>query len=83
MNMVSPLEVGICCADLEALATFYVRVLGFTEVDIIEVHAEKAARTMLTDGAYRVARLQSPYGERIKLLQPAVPPAARAATSPY
>jgi catechol 2,3-dioxygenase-like lactoylglutathione lyase family enzyme len=81
MKMVAPLEVGICCADLDTLAAFYVGVLGFTQVDVIEVPAERAAPTMLSDGEYRVTRLQSPYGERIKLLQPAMPPRVRAAPS--
>ena len=79
MKMVAPLEVGLCCADLDALAAFYVEVLGFTQVNVIDVPAENAARTMLCNCAYRVARLQSPYGERVKLLQPAVPAVPRAA----
>jgi len=79
MKMAAPLEVGICCADLDALAAFYVEVLGFTQVNVVEVPAEKAVGTMLCDCSYRVARLQSPYGERIKLLQPAVPAAPRTA----
>lgn len=66
MRMVAPLQVGVCCADLDGLAAFYVRVLGFAQVDVIEVPAEKAAPTMLSDCAYRVCRLQSPYGERLK-----------------
>ena len=81
MKMVAPLEVGLCCGDLDALAGFYVDVLGFTQVNVIEVPAEKAAPTMLSDGAYRVTRLQSPNGERVKLLQPARPAAVRPATA--
>ena len=81
MKMVAPLEVGLCCADLDALAAFYVEELGFTQVDVIDVPAENAARAMLCACAYRVTRLQSPHGERVKLLQPAVPAAARVATA--
>ena len=81
MKMLVPLEVGICCANLDSLSDFYVEVLGFTRVNTIEVPAEKAAGTMLTDGSYRVVRLQSPYGERVKLLQPAIPAATRTATA--
>lgn len=81
MKMVAPLEVGLCCADIDALSAFYVAVLGFTRVNVVEVPPEKAAGTALCDAGYRVIRLQSPYGERIKLLQPAVPPTARATTT--
>ena len=78
MKMVAPLEVGICVADLDALSRFYCDVLGFTQVNIVTVPAEKAAGTALTDDAYRVTRLQSPYGERIKLLEPKKAAAPRA-----
>jgi len=74
MKMVVPLEVGICCADLDRLLPFYVKVIGFEHVSTVEVPAEKAAPTGLSTGAYRVARLQTPYGERLKLLEPAEPP---------
>jgi len=79
--MVAPLEVGLCCADLDSLAAFYVEVLGFTQVNVLTIPPEKAAGTALCDAGYRVTRLQSPYGERVKLLQPAVPPATRAPTA--
>ncbi len=74
MKMVVPMEIGICCSDLDRLLPFYVKVLGFRNVGTVEVPAEKAVQTGLTRGAYRVARLQTPYGERIKLLEPAEPP---------
>lgn len=81
MKMVAPLEVGLCCGDLDALAAFYVTVLNFTQINLIEVPAEKAAGTGLCDCAYRVTRLQSPYGERLKLLQPAQAAATRPASA--
>ncbi|MEO1193228.1 MAG: VOC family protein [Pseudomonadota bacterium] len=74
MEMVAPLEVGLCCSDLDRLLPFYRDVLGFTHVGTIEVPLSAAAKTGLTLGSYRVARLQTPYGERIKLLEPADPP---------
>jgi catechol 2,3-dioxygenase-like lactoylglutathione lyase family enzyme len=70
MTMVAPLEVGICCTDLDALLTFYTQVLGFEQVNSVEVPAEKAVQAGLSNGSYRVARLQTPWGERLKLLQP-------------
>lgn len=75
MRMTAPLEVGICCRDLERLIAFYTEVLGLELVNLVEVPAEKAAAAHLSDAAYRVARLQTDWGERIKLLQPAAAPA--------
>lgn len=74
MKMVVPLEVGLCVSDLDRLLPFYTEVLGCRHVNTVEVPAEKAAPTGLSTGAYRVARLQTPYGERLKLLEPAEPP---------
>ncbi len=74
MKMLAPLELGICCGDLDRLLPFYVSVLGFDHVGTLEVTADMAARTGLSVGGYRVARLQTPYGERLKLLEPAEPP---------
>ncbi len=74
MKMLAPMEVGICCSDLDRLAPFYVEVLGFSHVSTLEVPADAVAKTGLGVSGYRVARLQSPYGERLKLLEPAEPP---------
>lgn len=74
LHMTVPMEVGICCADLDALAAFYTSVMGLTLVNRVTVPADKARATGLTAHDYDVARLQTPYGERIKLLQPAVAP---------
>jgi len=74
MHMTVPMEVGICCADLEAQLAFYADVIGLKLVNRVTVPADKARATGLTQHGYDVARLQTPYGERIKLLQPAVAP---------
>jgi lactoylglutathione lyase len=70
----APMEVGFCCRDLDALARFYTEVLGFELINVVEVDAARARSATLSDGAYRVARLQTPWGERIKLLQPSKAP---------
>ena len=80
MRMTAPLEIGICCEDLDSLAKFYTDVLGCTVVNAVEVPPEKSRQAGLADGGYRVARIQTPYGERIKLLQPARRPANPGAT---
>ena len=78
----APLEVGLCVSDMEASLAFYRDGLGFALVSDIEQGADKARLSGLASGAYRVIRLQAPFGERVKLFLPcsadAAPPAARA-----
>ncbi len=70
VKMLVPMEVGICCADLPALSRFYQDVLGFTFVAQVQMPAAAAQLVGLSEGGYSVVRLQTPYGERIKLLAP-------------
>lgn len=77
VDMVCPMEVGIVCRDLPALRRFYEDGLGFEFISQIDVPAEKASESALSHAAYRVVRLQTSYGERIKLLAPSVPPAGQ------
>jgi len=81
LDMTVPMEVGLCCADLDAMLAFYTDVVGLTLVNRVSVPADKARATGLTQHGYDVARLQTSYGERIKLLQPtkAPEPAVRGA----
>ena len=81
MNMVVPLEVGIAVRDLPRMRRFYEDVLGFTFVSEVVVPAEKSAQAAMHAQGYTVVRLQTPYGERIKLLAPEHPPAAEPATA--
>lgn len=78
INMTVPLEVGIACRDLPKLRAFYETMLGFRFVSEFVVPADKAQAAGLCTQAYTVVRLQTSYGERIKLLAPAMPPAAEA-----
>lgn len=73
MKQVVPLEVGICTPDIERLLPFYTKLLGCEPVGDVTVPLEKAKETGLSTASYRVVRLQTPYGERIKLLQPEAP----------
>jgi catechol 2,3-dioxygenase-like lactoylglutathione lyase family enzyme len=66
--MVAPLEVGICCCDLPKMRRFYEETLGFSFIGEAAVGAEIAASLGLGTEGYNVARLQTSYGERIKLL---------------
>lgn len=70
IKMQVPLEVGICCRDIDVLGRFYQDVLGFTFVSKVVMSAEAAREVGLSNAGYTVVRLQTPYGERIKLLAP-------------
>lgn len=75
MRMMAPLEIGFCCRNLDRLVRFYVDVLGCTLVNCVEVSPEKARAARLSAEGYRVARLETPWGERVKLLEPDREPA--------
>lgn len=74
MKIVAPLEVGICCKALEPLVRFYRELIGCELISIVEVQAPNAEKASLSRGPYRVARVQTPSGERLKFLQPTLVP---------
>lgn len=77
-RMVAPLEPGIVCIDLECMLKFYTEVLGLKLVADAQTTPEMSAKFRATPHGYRIVRLQTPYGERIKLAQPKVPPVQNA-----
>jgi lactoylglutathione lyase len=70
MTMTVPLEVGIGCRDLATMRHFYERVLGLQFVSEARVPPQIAQKYRLASGSATVIRLQTPYGERIKLVAP-------------
>jgi lactoylglutathione lyase len=70
LRMVSPLEPGIVCVDIDRMLDFYTEVLGLKFVTDAEASAEMSAHFGAAPKGFRVIRLQTPYGERIKLVQP-------------
>lgn len=66
--MQAPLEVGISVRDLPRMVDFYVRVLGCTKVSEVSIPADKSRLNRLSDDGCTVVRVQTSYGERIKLL---------------
>jgi len=68
MRMTVPMEAGLGVRDLARMRTFYEQALGFEFVSEIRVPADNAAAAALCTEGYTVTRLQTPYGERIKLL---------------
>ncbi len=68
--MVSPLEPGIVCLDIDRMFDFYTGVLGLEFVSDAEASAEMSTEFGTSPYGFRIIRLQTPYGERIKLVQP-------------
>jgi catechol 2,3-dioxygenase-like lactoylglutathione lyase family enzyme len=73
-KMVAPLEPGIVCIDMDRMLKFYTEVLGLQLVADAQTTPEMSTKFRATPHGYRIVRLQTPYGERIKLAQPKVPP---------
>jgi catechol 2,3-dioxygenase-like lactoylglutathione lyase family enzyme len=73
LKMVAPLEPGMVCLDMERMLRFYSGLLGLELVSDIDVPAEVARRIHISPYDYRIVRLQTSYGERIKLIQSKAP----------
>jgi catechol 2,3-dioxygenase-like lactoylglutathione lyase family enzyme len=74
LKMASPLEVGIVCLDIDRMLDFYTNVLGLKLVADAQTTPEMSAKLGATPEGYRIVRLQTPNGERIKLVQANVLP---------
>lgn len=75
LKMTVPLEVGIGCRDLATMRRFYEQALGLAFVSEARVPVETARSYRLARGMATVLRLQTPRGERIKLVAPDDAPA--------
>jgi len=69
LKMTAPLELGISTQDIDGMIRFYTEVVGLRLVADNQVPSEMSQRTGATPDGYRIVRLQTPYGERIKLVQ--------------
>ena len=76
MKSVAPFEIGITVADIDAILPFYRDLLGFRVLSDIPVAAATSRLTGLTPDGYRVVRLESDGGDRIKFAQPGKSPVA-------
>lgn len=74
LQMVSPLEPGIVCFDIDLMLKFYVDILGLVLKSDFIVPPVVGKAIHISPHGYRIVRLQTPYGERIKLIQSHVPP---------
>jgi catechol 2,3-dioxygenase-like lactoylglutathione lyase family enzyme len=59
---------------MERMLKFYTEVLGLKLVADAQTTPEMSTKFRATPDGYRIVRLQTPYGERIKLAQPKIPP---------
>lgn len=75
LNMNAPMEVAITVDDLPRALHFYQDLLGLTKISEITLNEHGSRMAGLGEHGYTVVRLQTPYGERIKLVCPPVPPA--------
>ncbi len=70
LRMVAPLEPGIVCIDIDRMFNFYNGVLGLRFATDAEATPEMSTKFGTGPNGFRIIRLQTPYGERIKLIQP-------------
>ncbi len=70
LRMVAPLEPGIVCIDLDRMFDFYTAVLGLRFATDAEAFPEMSTKFGTGPHGFRIIRLQTPYGERVKLIQP-------------
>lgn len=75
LHMTLPLEVGIGCRDLAVMRRFYQDTLGLQLISEARVPVQVAQDYRLARGSATVIRLQTSYGERIKLIAPDEAPA--------
>lgn len=77
-TMTAPLEVGICVADLDRAVAFYVDGVGCTEQMRMPIPTMVSAPTGMGPDGFAMVWLQTPWGERIKLLGPDAAPSPAA-----
>jgi catechol 2,3-dioxygenase-like lactoylglutathione lyase family enzyme len=70
IHMQAPLEIGICVRNVARASAFYESVLGFQRISEATLAPDRAERAGFGPVSFRMVRLQTNYGERIKLLQP-------------
>jgi lactoylglutathione lyase len=81
MNDVAPFEVGFVVSDIDAMLRFYRDVLGFALLTDITMPAATSRAAGLAPDGYRVVRLASHRGDRLKLARPSSPGGPTPATA--
>jgi catechol 2,3-dioxygenase-like lactoylglutathione lyase family enzyme len=70
LRMTTPIETGIVCADMDQMLAFYTEILGLRVVSNAEALPEMSTKFGATPNGFRIVRLQTPHGERIKFVHP-------------
>jgi lactoylglutathione lyase len=70
LKMTVPLEPGIVCHDIDRMLGFYTEVVGLRLVADARTAPELSRKLGGAPCGYRIVRLQTPCGERIKFVQP-------------
>lgn len=83
LSMTMPLELGIGCRDLPTMRRFYQDTLGLSFVSESRVPVAVTQSYQLARGEATVVRLQTSYGERIKLIAPDEPVALPDSHPPF
>jgi len=76
-KMKVPVEPGIVCIDLERMLKFYTEVLGLKLLSDAQTLPEMSTKFGASPHGYRIVRMQTPDGGKIKLAQPTKSPAVQ------
>lgn len=79
MKVSAPFEPGLVVRDLEKSVAFYRDVIGMKVVATNDIAPEVTQRAGLTQNGYRVVRLDTEGGDRLKIMGPKDAPAANPA----
>lgn len=74
MEVTAPFEPALCVRDFDACVAFYRDVLEMSVFSIDEIPAELSARAKLAPDGYRIARLETRRGDRLKIVSPRTAP---------
>jgi catechol 2,3-dioxygenase-like lactoylglutathione lyase family enzyme len=69
VTMKAPLEVGVAVTDLERATAFYQSAMGFERISEATLTPERATAAGFGPVHFRMVRMQTNYGERIKLIE--------------
>lgn len=75
LREVAPIEPGIVCIDIERMIRFYAGVLGLEPINDAETTPAMSTKFGTAPDGYRIVRLQTALGQKLKLVQPKAPPA--------
>lgn len=71
MKSAAPFEIGIVVDDIDAVLPFYTEVLGLSVLSDLSVSPAISRPAGLAQDGYRVVRLETARGDRLKLARPA------------